>query len=163
MYKLISIRLRYFVCIKNRNEINEILRAHNSGIGSQTSHLLHTCLYSAFAYICGFNGSKNLMYFIEHKCKENVRRLRSQVINNPHIWSRIGGNKFLNLDLSNYGVSETMSELLLILFFRLTQLLKIFAISLGWKILCDACLYLIFVNHYMNISLYLFHKINSSF
>ena len=72
---LILIRQRVFN-IGNTNEINEILRCHNSGIGSQTSHLLHLFPYSVFTYICGFNGNQSLMYYIEYKWKDIVRLLR---------------------------------------------------------------------------------------
>ena len=57
------------------------------------------------------------MYYIEQKCKDNVRFLRYRGIRNPRIWSQIGGNEWLNLDLSYYGISETMSKLRLINFF----------------------------------------------
>ena len=55
VYIFISIIQRDFVYTGNKNYINEILRAHNSGIGSKTSHSLHIHPYSVFAYICGFN------------------------------------------------------------------------------------------------------------
>ena len=58
------------------------------------------------------------MYYIEHKWKDNLRRLRSQGLKYPHIWSRRGINEVLNLDLSNYGESETMSEFNLICLFK---------------------------------------------
>ena len=54
------------------------------------------------------------MYNIEQKWEYNLRHLRSQGINNPIIWARRGGNESLNIDSSNYGISETMSELHLI-------------------------------------------------
>ena len=47
-----------------------------------------------------------------------MRNLTSQDINYPCVQSQRGGNKFLNIDLSNYGISETMSE------FRLIHLFK---------------------------------------
>ena len=58
------------------------------------------------------------MYYIEQKWKDNVRFLRFQGINDPHIWSLKVGNEFLNIDLSNYGISETMYELCLIHLFK---------------------------------------------
>ena len=58
------------------------------------------------------------MYYIEPKWKYNMRNLTSQDINYPCVQSQRGGNKFLNIDLSNYGISETMSE------FRLIHLFK---------------------------------------
>ena len=47
-----------------------------------------------------------------------MRRLIYQGIKNTHIWLQRGGNEFLNIDLSNYGISETMSELCLIRLFK---------------------------------------------
>ena len=102
---LISIRQIYIFYIGKIDVSNKIPRAHNSGIGSQTSHPVYFRPYSVFAYICGFNGNQSLMYCIEHKWKYNVRRLISRGIKNPLIWLRIGGNESLNLDLSNFGIS----------------------------------------------------------
>ena len=79
---------------------------------------MHLCPYLVFSYICRFNGNQKFIYYIEHKWKDNVIRLRSQGINDPFIWSLRGGNKFLNIDLSNYGISETMYELYLIHLFK---------------------------------------------
>ena len=53
VYMLISIRRRYFVCIIKTNENNKWLRAHNSGIGYQTSQQVNLRPYSIFTYICG--------------------------------------------------------------------------------------------------------------
>ena len=39
----------------------------------------------------------------------NVRPLLSQGINDLRLWSQRGGNELLNIDLSNYGMNETMS------------------------------------------------------
>ena len=47
-----------------------------------------------------------------------MKRLRSQGINDPRIWSQRKENEFLNIDLSNYGISETMSEFSLIHLFK---------------------------------------------
>ena len=58
------------------------------------------------------------MYYIEQKWKDNVRRLISQGINYLHICSLRGWNEWLNIDLSNYGRSKTMSELRYIYIFK---------------------------------------------
>ena len=118
VYMLISIRKNDFVYIGKTKDLNERLRAHNSGHGSQTSQPLHLRPYSFYAYICGFNGNEGMMYYIEQKWKDNVARMISHGINEPRIWAQRGGNDLLNLDLSNYGIDDTRSELRLILLFR---------------------------------------------
>ena len=50
------------------------------------------------------------MYYIDQKWKDGMRRLISQGINNPLIWQRRGVNEFINIDLSDYGISKTMSK-----------------------------------------------------
>ena len=59
---LISIIQRDFLNIGNTNDINERLRANNSGIGYQTSQPVNLRPHSVFAYICGTNGNQSLMY-----------------------------------------------------------------------------------------------------
>ena len=66
---LISIGQIYFVYIRKTNKINEILRAHNSGICSQTSQTEHLYPYSALAYICGLGGNQSCICYIEKKQK----------------------------------------------------------------------------------------------
>ena len=45
-------------------------------------------------------------------------QIKSQCIKDPHMWPLRGGNEFINLDLSYYGISQTISELRLINFFK---------------------------------------------
>ena len=118
VYMLISTRKQDFVYIGKTLDLNTRLRSHNSGHGSRTSQPLHLRPYSFFAYICGFNGNESLMYYIEQKWKNNIARLISQGEQRPHQWARRGGNELMNCDLSNYGITDTRSELRLILLFK---------------------------------------------
>ena len=115
---LTSIRQKYLVCIVKTNKTSKIMRACNSGIGSRTSHPVHLRPSSVFSYIFRFNENQSLAYYIEPKWKYHMRCLGSQGMNNPCVWLRRGWNEFLNLDLLNYGISETMSELRLINLFK---------------------------------------------
>ena len=51
VHMLISIIQRDFLNIGNTNDINERLRANNSGIGYQTSQPIHLRPYSVFTYV----------------------------------------------------------------------------------------------------------------
>ena len=96
---LISIGKIYFVYIVKTNKINKRLRVHNSGIRFNTPQPVHLCPHSVFAYIYGLNRNKSSIHYIEHKWKYNVRRLRSQGINNTRICLQRGGYECLNIDL----------------------------------------------------------------
>ena len=74
--------------------------------------------YAYYAYICGFNGNETLMYYIEQQWKLSINRLRSYGINDPRVWVERGGNEMLELNLSNFGVQDTRSELRLIMLFK---------------------------------------------
>ena len=58
------------------------------------------------------------MFYIERQRKESVNRLRIQGYHNPKIWATLDGNDVMNLDLTNFGIVDTRSELILILLFK---------------------------------------------
>ena len=89
---LISIIQRDSVYFGNKNQINKIIRDHNSSIGSQTSQPVHLFSYLVLTYVCEFNGNKSFIYYIEQKWKDSLRHLGFQGINYPCICLRKGGN-----------------------------------------------------------------------
>ena len=118
VYMLISIQTRDFFYIGKTKDLNEQLRSHQSGHGSQTSCPDHLHPYAFFAYICGFNGNNLMMLYVEQKWKHFVNEIRSQGLNDPRIWASSGSNKILNLNLSNFGINDTRSELRLVLMYQ---------------------------------------------
>ena len=59
------------------------------------------------------------MFYLERKWKENVSQSRNNGMHDPRMWATQGGNDILDLDLSNFGIIDTRSELHLILLFKL--------------------------------------------
>ena len=59
-----------------------------------------------------------MMLYVEQKWKHFVNEIRSQGLNDPRIWASSGGNKILNLNLSNFGINDTRSELRLVLMYQ---------------------------------------------
>ena len=99
-------------------DLNQRLRAHQSGYGSNSTQPEHLRPYAYFAFICGFNGNERMMYYVENKWKQNINRLKNLGIQDPRIWANEGGNDILNLNLTNFGVAETREELRLVSLFR---------------------------------------------
>ena len=93
-----------------------MLRFHNSSRGSTSTEPAHLQLYAHFAYICGFNGYNNIVYYIDKKWKDRREQLIAQCINESRAWSR-GGNDVTHLEYSNFGSTDN-NELRLVLLFR---------------------------------------------
>ena len=118
VYMIISLRCNDFVYIGKTKDLNQRLRAHQSGNGSYTTQPEHLRPYCYFAYICGFDGNEATMFYIERQWKEIVVRMKTQGIHDPRLWACMGGNEVLNLNLRNFGIEDTRTELRLVLLFR---------------------------------------------
>lgn len=116
VYMLISVRTRDFVYIGKTKSLQQRLRAHNSGNGSVSTEPSHLRPYALFAYICGFDGNNNLMYYVEQKWKEVRDRLVSFGNHDPRQWARQGVDA-INLDYTNFGANSS-NDLRLVLLFR---------------------------------------------
>ena len=115
---LISLRSAEFIYIGKTKDSHQRMMSHQSGFDSNTTHPEYLRPYAYFAYICGFNGNESIMFYIERQWKESVNRLRMQGYHDPKIWATLGGNDVMNLDLTNFGIVDTRSELRLILLFK---------------------------------------------
>ena len=118
VYMLISLRLHDYYYIGKTRDLHQRMRSHQSGHGSRSTQPEHLRPYAYFAYICGFNGNEAMMFYIEDQWKRNINRLLQHGINDPKSWARRGGEDVLNLDLSNFGVEDTRSELRLVLLYK---------------------------------------------
>ena len=58
------------------------------------------------------------MFYIERQWKERVNRMKWNGINDPRAWANNGGNNIMNLNLTNFGIQNTRSELRLVLLFK---------------------------------------------
>ena len=68
--------------------------------------------------MCGFDGEERMMFYIESQWKQSIRRIRIQGIHDPRSWAQRGRNDVLDLNLSNFGVDDTQSELQLVLLYK---------------------------------------------
>ena len=68
------------------------------------------------AYICGFNGNKNLRCFIEQKWKERHDQLILNSINDPRLWATSGNDVIQSLNDNSFNIEK--NELCLVLLFR---------------------------------------------
>ena len=59
-----------------------------------------------------------MMFYIERKRKEFILGMRNRGIHDPRIWASEGGNSILNLNLENFGVTNTREELQLVLLYK---------------------------------------------
>ena len=118
VYMLISLRSEDFFYIGKTKDLNQRLKSHQSGYGSYSTMPEHLRPYAYYAYLCGFNGDKSLMFYIERQWKERVNRMKRNGINDPRVWAHNGGNEMLNLNLNNFGIQNARSELCLVLLFK---------------------------------------------
>jgi predicted GIY-YIG superfamily endonuclease len=118
VYMLISLRSNDFCYIGKTKDLHQRMRSHQSGHGSLSSQPEHLRPYAYFAYICGFNGNETMMYYVENQWKQSLNNIRNQGIQDPKVWAQRGGNDVLNLNLSNFGIDDTRSELRLVLLFK---------------------------------------------
>ena len=78
------------------------IQEHNGGVGSISTEPLHLRPYALFAYICGFDGKTDLLFYIERIWKERRDRLIRQGVNDAKSWALCGeeinpGNKWRKL------------------------------------------------------------------
>ena len=118
VYMLISLRTNDFFYIGKTKDLHQRLRSHQSGYGSYSTMPEYLRPYAYFAYICGFDGNETLMFYIEQQWKLSVNRMKNNGINDPRVWAEMGGNDILNLNLTNFGIQDTRSELRVILLFK---------------------------------------------
>jgi predicted GIY-YIG superfamily endonuclease len=118
VYMLISLRSNDFCYIGKTKDLHQRMRSHQSGHGSLSSQPEHLRPYAYFAYICGFNGNETMIYYVENQWKQSLNNIRNQGIQDPKVWAQRGGNDVLNLNLSNFGIDDTRSELRLVLLFK---------------------------------------------
>ena len=83
VYMLISLRNKKAVYIGETKCLRTRLQQHNSGNGSQSTAVESLRPYGVFAYVCGFNGSRDLRLQVEELWKRNRDRKMRQGVNNP--------------------------------------------------------------------------------
>ena len=118
VYMLISLRLDNFFYIGKIKDLNQRMRSHQSGRGSNSTQPQNLRPYAYFAYIFGFNEKETMIFYIERKWKEFILGIRNQGIHDQNIWASEGGNSILNLNLENFGVTNTREELQLVLLYK---------------------------------------------
>lgn len=69
VYMLVSTKVNSFTYIGETGNIHVRLNQHNSGYGSQTTCPLKLRPYALFAYVCGFEGNRNLRRNFEQSWK----------------------------------------------------------------------------------------------
>jgi hypothetical protein len=52
-----------------------------------------------------------MIWYVKSQRKQSLNRIRMQGIHDPKIWAQRGGIDVLNLNLSNFGIDDTRSEL----------------------------------------------------
>ena len=116
VYMLISIKDINFTYIGKTMCIRTRIQQHNSGVGSMSTQPPHLCPYALFAYICGFNGRNDLLFYIERIWKEKRDQLIRNGIDNAKSWALSGDEVINNLDEENFGVNP--SDLTLVCLFN---------------------------------------------
>jgi hypothetical protein len=116
VYMLSSIKRPTYSYIGETNCLRDRLKQHNSGYGSLSTEPSYLRPFAVMAFICGFNGEKNLRRFIEQKWKEKRDSLAQNGINDIRRWAHCGNEVIENLDETAFNTEK--SELRLILLFR---------------------------------------------
>ncbi len=116
VYMLSSIKRPTYSYIGETNCLRDRLKQHNSGYGSLSTEPSYLRPFAVMAFICGFNGEKNLRRFIEQKWKEKRDSLVQNGINDIRRWAHCGNEVIDNLDETAFNTEK--SELRLILLFR---------------------------------------------
>ena len=100
-------------CLRTR--INQ----HNSGYGSSTTAPPELRPFALMAYICGFDGQRDLMFHIERQWKLKRDRVRASGSYDPKEWALAGQEaiSYRSTSSSDYS-SEQRSELKLVLLFK---------------------------------------------
>ena len=70
VYMLISVKDMSYAYYGKTNSICRRLMQHNSGFGSTSTEPIHLRPFALYAYICGFNGNQDLMFYVEQQWKE---------------------------------------------------------------------------------------------
>ena len=73
VYMLISLQTKDFFYIGKTKDMHQRLRSHQSGYGSYSSMPEYLRPYAYYAYICGFNSDKSLMFYIERQWKISIQ------------------------------------------------------------------------------------------
>ena len=116
VYMLSAIKRQTYSYIGETNCLRDRLKQHNSGFGSSSTAPSYLRPFAVMAYICGFNGERNLRRFIEQKWKERRDCLVRNGINDVRIWARCGNDVIDNIDEVAFNIER--SELRLVLLFR---------------------------------------------
>ena len=83
VYMLISIRNKKAIYIGETKCLQTRLKQHNSGNGSQTTAVQSLRPYGVFAYVCGFDGNRDLRLKVEEMWKRNKDTKLRQGVDNP--------------------------------------------------------------------------------
>ena len=77
-----------FILVKK--SIRTRIRQHNTGIGATSTEPIHLRPFALYAYICGFDGNQDLMFYVEREWKEKRNMLIRNGINDINAWARCG-------------------------------------------------------------------------
>ena len=118
VYMLVSIKDSSFAYIGKTNSIRTRITQHNTGIGSTSTEPIHLRPFALYAYICGFNGNQDLMFYVERQWKEKRNRLIRNGVNDINAWARCGSEVIacMRTDVEAFGILP--SELSLICVFN---------------------------------------------
>ena len=115
---LISMRDFSFVYIGMTNCLRTRTQKHNTGMGSSSTTPAHLRPYALFAYICGFSGRRDLMYYVERVWKIKRDRMIRNGVHSAQSWANCGAEVINELNVETFGVNPT--ELTLVSLFRTT-------------------------------------------
>ena len=118
VYMLISMRDLSFAYIGMTICLRTRVVKHNSGMGSSSTEPAHLRPYALFAYICGFSGRHDLMFYIEREWKLKRDRMIRNGVNNATSWANCGAEVINELNVESFGVNPT--ELTLVSLFKST-------------------------------------------
>ena len=118
VYMLISMRDFNFMYIGMTNCLRTRIQKHNTGMGSASTTPAHLRPYALFAYICGFSGRRDLMYYIEREWKLKRDRMIRRGVHSAQSWANCGAEVINELNVETFGVNPT--ELTLVSLFRRT-------------------------------------------
>ena len=116
VYYLISCRDPFISYITTKF-ISQRLNQHNSGYGSEGTSPLELRPYAVFAYICGFDGNRQLRYHVEREWKVKRDRLATRGVSCQKSFAQSGQQiiEEINNDARVYGNNH---DLWLVLLFR---------------------------------------------
>ena len=118
VYMLLSIKDQSFAYIGKTNCIRTRIRQHNTGIGATSTEPIHLRPFALYAYICGFNGNQELMFYVERQWKERRNRLIRHGVNDVNAWAQCGSEVISSMISVEEAFGNLPSDLSLICVFN---------------------------------------------